>query len=83
MILELTDGARDFLIDKGSNLEYGARPLRRSVEYYIEDPLSDELLRGSFEGKHLIAVSVTEVGDQKQLDFEGTIVSERELSRSV
>ncbi|APZ90792.1 ATP-dependent Clp protease ATP-binding subunit [Fuerstiella marisgermanici] len=68
----LSNDAREFIIDKGETndgLDYGARPLRRSVERFIEDPLSEELLRGTFEGKNVINVEVTEVGDQKQLRF--------------
>ena len=38
----------DFLIDIGYQPEYGARPLRRSIEKYVEDPLSEEILRGTF-----------------------------------
>ncbi|MEZ6060246.1 MAG: ATP-dependent Clp protease ATP-binding subunit [Planctomycetaceae bacterium] len=75
--LVLSDEARGFIIDKGEaddGLDYGARPLRRSVERFVEDPLSEELLRGSFEGKNLIRVKVTEVGDQKQLKFESEFV---------
>jgi ATP-dependent Clp protease ATP-binding subunit ClpC len=77
--LELTDEAREFIIDRGGDTDYGARPLRRSVSTYIEDPLSEELLRGAFEGKTRILVTVKEVGDQKQLDFVGTGASEGEL----
>ncbi|MCP4788186.1 MAG: ATP-dependent Clp protease ATP-binding subunit [Fuerstiella sp.] len=68
----LSDDARRFIIDKGEvddGLDYGARPLRRSVERFIEDPLSEELLRGTFEGKNVIRVEIKEVGDQKQLNF--------------
>ena len=43
-----------------------------SVENWIEDPLSEELLKGSFEGKSKITVKVIEVGDTKRLDFEGS-----------
>ena len=77
--LVLTESARDFLIDKGQegeNLEYGARPLRRSVEMYVEDPLAEELLRNAFEGKNLITVEVKEVGDTKQLDFNASVKEE-------
>ena len=77
--LELTDEAREFIIDKGGDTDYGARPLRRSVSTYIEDPLSEELLRGAFEGKTRILVTVKEVADQKQLDFVGTSCREGEL----
>jgi ATP-dependent Clp protease ATP-binding subunit ClpC len=72
----LSDEARGFIIDKGEQddgLDYGARPLRRSVERFIEDPLSEELLKGTFDGQNLIRVAVKEVGDQKQLDFEGGV----------
>ena len=77
--LVLNDEAREFIIDKGSSddgLDYGARPLRRSVERYIEDPLSEELLRGTFEGKNLINVQVKEVADVKQMEFIAEFVEE-------
>ncbi|MFP6754072.1 MAG: ATP-dependent Clp protease ATP-binding subunit, partial [Pirellulaceae bacterium] len=44
--LELTDDAKQFLITQGSNLDFGARPLRRAIENRVEDPLSEELLQG-------------------------------------
>jgi ATP-dependent Clp protease ATP-binding subunit ClpC len=77
--LELSDDSRSFIIGKGKDddgLDYGARPLRRSVERHIEDPLSEELLRGAFEGQNLITVDVIEVGDQKRLDFTGSTEDE-------
>jgi len=70
--LELTDEAKELLIEKGGDVDYGARPLRRAIGQFIEDPLSEELLRGAFEGNNLITVNVKEVGDQKQLDFTGS-----------
>ena len=79
--IELSDEAREFLIDKGgekSELDYGARLLRRSVERYIEDPLSEELLRGAFDGQNHILVQVKEVGDEKRLDFVGSHAEEPE-----
>ena len=77
--LELSEGAKEFIIDKGEDLDYGARPLRRSIEALIEDPLSEELLRGSFEGKGLITVNVKEVGEQKQLTFDAADAPPAEL----
>ena len=41
-------------IKKGSNLDFGARPLRRAIENFVEDPLSEELLKGEFQGKDTI-----------------------------
>jgi ATP-dependent Clp protease ATP-binding subunit ClpC len=43
--LELSPEATEFLIEKGFNQDFGARPLRRAIERYVEDPLSEELLR--------------------------------------
>ena len=48
---------RDFLIGSGYEPEFGARPLRRAVERYIEDPLAEELLRNRFAGAAGIRVS--------------------------
>jgi ATP-dependent Clp protease ATP-binding subunit ClpC len=70
--LELDDDAKEFIIKKGGDIDYGARPLRRAVENWIEDPLSEELLKGTFQGKTKITVHVKEVGDQKQLNFVGS-----------
>jgi ATP-dependent Clp protease ATP-binding subunit ClpC len=44
--LELNQSAKEFLIEKGYDPQYGARPMRRAVERYLEDPLAEELLRG-------------------------------------
>ncbi len=44
--LEFTPEAKDLLIEKGYDEKYGARPLRRAVEHYLEDPLAEALLRG-------------------------------------
>ncbi|MDB4477476.1 ATP-dependent Clp protease ATP-binding subunit [Rhodopirellula sp.] len=86
LAIELTDEAKEFLVTKGSNLDYGARPLRRALEQRIEDPLSEELLRGAFEGKDTIVVTgilensdgdrvestdITTNEDGKMLDADG------------
>ncbi len=69
--LALTEQARDFIVNKGSNTDFGARPLRRAIENYIEDPLAEELLKGEFQGKDTIEVDSKEVGGKKQLVFHG------------
>ncbi len=71
--LVLSDEAKEFLIKRGSNLEFGARPLRRAIENYIEDPLSEELLKGEFEGKDTITIQVKKVGGKRQLVFTGSV----------
>ncbi len=49
MALLLDQAAKDFLIDKGYNPDFGARPLRRAIGSYIEDPLAEYLLTGEFK----------------------------------
>ncbi|MFA5252822.1 MAG: NDP-hexose 4-ketoreductase, partial [Phycisphaerae bacterium] len=66
--LELTEQAKEFLIDKGYNPEFGARPLRRAIEHYIEDPLSESLLQGRFKGEKLVKIDVQ---DEEHLKFDG------------
>jgi ATP-dependent Clp protease ATP-binding subunit ClpC len=74
--LELTDESKQFLIKKGSDTDFGARPLRRALENYIEDPVSEELLKGEFEGKDTIQVDCKEVAGKKQLVFKGVVTAE-------
>ncbi len=71
--LVLTDEAKEFVVNKGSNLDYGARPLRRAIEQRIEDPLAEELLRGAFDGKNTIIVDIVkdDQGKPARLDFRG------------
>ncbi|MPM27300.1 Negative regulator of genetic competence ClpC/MecB [bioreactor metagenome] len=46
--LKLTEEARDFIVEKGWDPNYGARPLKRAIQKYIEDPLAEELIRHNF-----------------------------------
>jgi ATP-dependent Clp protease ATP-binding subunit ClpC len=66
--LELSERAKEFLIDKGYNPEFGARPLRRAIEHYIEDPLSEAVLSGRFHGSKIVKIDVQ---DEEHLKFEG------------
>jgi ATP-dependent Clp protease ATP-binding subunit ClpC len=66
--LILTDESREFIIDKGYNPDYGARPLRRAIENMIEDPLSEEILRGTFKGFDTLNVRLSEE-EPRKLEF--------------
>jgi ATP-dependent Clp protease ATP-binding subunit ClpC len=73
--LDLTDEAKAFLIDKGYNPDFGARPLRRAIEHHIEDPISEDILRGNYRGKTKINVSVRKAATPDEKDhlyFEGS-----------
>ncbi len=62
--LELTEEARDFLVREGTSEEYGARPLRRAVQQYLEDPLAELLLRGGTKSGTTILVRPSDIGDR-------------------
>ncbi len=68
--IEISADAKDFLIEKGTNNDFGARPLRRAIEQHVEDPLSEELLRGAFKGRDLIKISLKDEEGNKHLFFE-------------
>ena len=55
---DVGEAAREFLIEKGTDEKYGARPLKRSVEHHLEDPLAEEILRGSVKKGEPIQVTV-------------------------
>jgi len=54
LTMELTDGAKQWLAEKGYDKTYGARPLKRAIQKYLEDKLSDEMLKGRFNGGHIL-----------------------------
>jgi len=58
--LVLDDKATDFLVEKGFDPQYGARPMRRSVEKHLEDPLAEELLRGNLNPGEPVQVSAAD-----------------------
>jgi ATP-dependent Clp protease ATP-binding subunit ClpC len=71
--LVITDAAKEYLIEKGTSLDYGARPLRRAIEGYLEDPLAEELLRGKFVGMETITTIMISVDGEQKIGFEGTL----------
>ncbi len=79
MLLTLSDPVRDYLVEKGYDTEYGARPLRRAIQNYIEDPLSSLLLEGKVkEGEDIRAV----LGDGGKITFESFPHEESEAEKA-
>ena len=60
--LVLDEASRDYLIEKGWDPAYGARPMRRAVEKYLEDPLAEELLKGTVKAGDTAYVTSTKDG---------------------
>ncbi len=58
LLIELFPEAKAFLVEKGFDPASGARPLRRAIERYLEDPLAEELLRGNLHPNETVMVSL-------------------------
>jgi len=70
--LELDEAAKDFLVEKGYDPQYGARPMRRAVERYLEDSLAEEILRGNVQPGEPIRVT----SDKEKLVFNQKAAAE-------
>jgi len=57
--IQLTKQAREFLVDKGFDPAFGARPLKRALQKYIEDPIAEEILRNKFGQGSLVKVRLS------------------------
>ncbi|MFP4171487.1 MAG: ATP-dependent Clp protease ATP-binding subunit [Candidatus Hydrogenedentota bacterium] len=68
IVFNLTPEAKQFLVKKGSDEQYGARPLRRAVQLYVEDPLSELMLRGEFQPGAELEIQVHE--EEDRLEFK-------------
>ena len=68
LTLRLTQGATDFLVDHGYDEHFGARPLKRAIQKYVEDPLSEKILVGDFAKGDEIEVDVA--ADKERLGFK-------------
>ncbi|MDE3067743.1 MAG: ATP-dependent Clp protease ATP-binding subunit [Verrucomicrobiota bacterium] len=66
--LELDATAKDFLVEKGYDPQYGARPMRRAVERFLEDPLAEEILKGHLHEGEPVRVTT----DKEKLVFNQT-----------
>jgi len=56
--ITVDERALEFLIEKGFNEDYGARPMRRAIERFVEDPMAESLLRGVYDPERPIVVTV-------------------------
>ena len=61
--IELTDKAKDFIVDKGYDEKFGARPLKRAIQKYIEDPLAEEIIKATLVEGDSIKMDLNEEGN--------------------
>ena len=62
--IELTESAKDFLADKGYDPKFGARPLNRAIQKYLEDPIAEEILRAELAKGDTITVDFDKKKDE-------------------
>ncbi len=62
--VQLTEKAKDFIADKGYDPQYGARPLNRAIQKYLEDPLAEEILKGTLKENEIIEADFADGADE-------------------
>ena len=70
--LDLTQSARELLAERGYDSSMGARPLRRTIQREIEDPLSEKMLFGEITPGSIVLVDVVDGADGKEFTFVST-----------
>jgi len=58
--VDITQAAKDFIVDKGFDANYGARPLKRAIQKYIEDPLAEEIIKSGVAEGDLVTIGYDE-----------------------
>ena len=76
--LKLTDKAKDYISDKGFDKEYGARPLKRAIQKYIEDALAEEIVNSKLEEGDSIEMDLDEKGDALTINITKASKSSKE-----
>ncbi len=80
--LELTKGAKDFITDQGFDQKYGARPLKRALQKYVEDPLAEEILSVDHGEGSLIKIKMNKSRDGLEFDWTEAEKSSKKSSDS-
>jgi ATP-dependent Clp protease ATP-binding subunit ClpC len=62
--IKLTDAAKDFIADKGFDSNFGARPLKRAIQKYLEDPIAEEILKGDVSEGDVLEIDYNKENDQ-------------------
>ncbi len=79
--VQLTDRAVDFLADKGFDKTYGARPLKRAMQKYVEDPIAEEILKGTVKDGTLVKVDIAANDAELLFTIESKTVGEEAVSK--
>ncbi|MEZ5084463.1 MAG: ATP-dependent Clp protease ATP-binding subunit [Bacteroidales bacterium] len=77
--IDLTDKAKDFIVDKGWDEQYGARPLKRAIQKYVEDPLAEEIIKTNLKQGDKIEVDYIDKSEELDIKIHK---SKKELTKS-
>lgn len=70
-VVEISDRAKNFIADKGYDQQFGARPLNRAIQKYLEDPVADEILKGELKEGEVLEVDYVEADDKVIVTRQG------------
>jgi ATP-dependent Clp protease ATP-binding subunit ClpC len=70
--LELTEDAKNFIAEKGYDQQFGARPLHRAIQKYLEDPLAEEILNMSIKPGDIMVADLDKENSKLKFSFEGS-----------
>jgi ATP-dependent Clp protease ATP-binding subunit ClpC len=79
--IELQQDAKEFLADKGWDPTFGARPLKRSLQKYLEDSLAEEMLKSDHTGNCVVTVSKEQNEDRLAFDIKATLKADKEKAQ--
>lgn len=70
--LQLTDQAKDFIVEKGWDVQFGARPLKRAIQKYLEDPLAEEIIKTKVEPGSVVIVDYDKEADEIRIQRQAS-----------
>ncbi|MBL1408186.1 ATP-dependent Clp protease ATP-binding subunit [Sphingobacterium faecale] len=79
--IDLTDKAKEFIAEKGYDTNFGARPLKRAIQKYLEDPIAEEILKGELKASAIIMVDLDE--DKKEIIVKGVNSGDSSVSSDI
>ena len=79
--IDLTEKAKEFIAEKGYDTNFGARPLKRAIQKYLEDPIAEEILKGELKANGMITVDLDE--DKKEIIVKGENSGDSSVSSDI
>ncbi len=76
LTLELTEEAKKFISDKGYDAQFGARPLHRAIQKYLEDPLAEEILNMNIKTGDILIAALDKETSKIRFEIKGEVKKE-------